>query len=335
MIDTQKDNIADMNPLVSIIVPVYKVEAYLERCVESIIAQTYRNIEVILVDDGSPDRCGKMCDEYAEKYQVIQVLHQNNQGQAAARNKAAKLAKGEYILFVDSDDYITNDHVEYLVFLRDQYGADVAIGGFRYQYEGEPQQERPAQDNVIVMNTSETLSNMNYGKGYGATPWAKLFSRKVVLENPFPEGQIYEDLATMYKLIGEAKRVVFGNRIIYYWVQRANSTTRLQFDERQLFGIKAAESQLTYVQERYPEVVPAAKARYTAKVIELIGIAMRSNNRRAIFNQLKSKMKYSSSFMKNKNVRKSQKIRCFAVILGYLPSVFFFGIHEKLKEKML
>ena len=114
---------------VSIIVPVYKVEKYLSKCLNSIVAQTYKNIEVILVDDGSPDNCGKICDEYANKYSFIKVIHQSNQGQAAARNNAAKLVSGEFITFIDSDDFVEEDYIEYLVYLQTKYDADMSVGG--------------------------------------------------------------------------------------------------------------------------------------------------------------------------------------------------------------
>ena len=120
---------------VSVIVPVYKVEKYIRRCVDSIVLQTYKNIEVILVDDGSPDQCGDICDDYANKYSYIKVIHQENRGQAAARNTGVSFSTGDYVTFVDSDDFITSDYVETLVGLVSRYGTDVAIAGFVYQYE--------------------------------------------------------------------------------------------------------------------------------------------------------------------------------------------------------
>lgn len=335
MIDTQTINESNNEPLVSIIVPVYKVEKYLDRCVQSIIAQTYKNIEVFLVDDGSPDNCGKMCDDYAEKYPYIHVIHQENSGQAVARNNAVNKSKGKYILFVDSDDYITSDHVYYLVDLLVKYECDISIGGFCYQFEGKEMSQRVCQNNIDVMSASQAIERMNYGKGIGATPWAKLLPREIVLKHPFPQGKIYEDLATMYKIIGDVSKVAFGNKIIYYWVQRNNSTTRSVFDNKQLYGLCAASEQIEYVTKKYPQALSSAKARYTAKVIELIGIAIKSKNNYKSYKLLKKELKYVSSFLSNTNVRISQKIRCIGVVLGYIPSIVIFSLHERAKEKLL
>lgn len=120
------------DPLISIIVPVYKVEAYLKKCVDSILAQTYQKYELILVDDGSPDRCGEICDQYARDCAAVRVIHQANQGQAAARNNGVKSSTGELITFIDSDDYVEPDYLEYLLGLLRRYNADIAVGGFCY-----------------------------------------------------------------------------------------------------------------------------------------------------------------------------------------------------------
>lgn len=114
-------------PLISIIVPIYKVEQYLPKCLDAIINQTYMNLEILLVDDGSPDRCGEICDEYAKNDNRIKVIHKNNEGLADARNKALDMMKGEYVVCVDSDDYISSTHVEGLYKLIVKYGANVAI----------------------------------------------------------------------------------------------------------------------------------------------------------------------------------------------------------------
>ncbi|MGI6072416.1 MAG: glycosyltransferase family 2 protein [Lachnospiraceae bacterium] len=336
MIVTKNMNKSEEKPLVSIIVAVYKVEKYLDRCVQSIISQTYKNIEVILVDDGSPDNCGKICDEYAEKYPYIHVIHQENRGLATVRNNAVNVSKGDYILFVDSDDYITSDHVDYLVNLLMENDCDISIGGFYYQYEGKDVPRRIYQNNFDIMSAAQAIERMNYGKGYGATAWAKLMPREVVLNYPFPQGKLYyEDLDTMYKIFGDVDKVVFGDRTIYYWVQRDNSITRSEFDDKQLYGLSAANNQIEYVTNKYPQILASAQARYTAKVIELMGIALKSNMSYRNYKLLKKEFKYVLSFLLNKNVRITQKIRCIAVLLGYVPSRIIFSLHEYAKEKLL
>lgn len=175
------------NPLVSIIVPVYKVEAFLDRCVESLLAQSYENIEIILVDDGSPDACPGMCDVWAEKDHRIQVLHKANGGLSDARNQGVKLARGEYVCFVDSDDYVSPDHVEYLLGLLRDYGADIACGSFRpVSGDGESFGSQP-EEHVACFDKISSYKALS-GRYYMplVTAWAKLFPADAVRANPFP-----------------------------------------------------------------------------------------------------------------------------------------------------
>lgn len=321
-------------PLVSIIVPVYKVKPYLEKCINSIVSQTYQNLEVFLVDDGSPDDCGDICEQYAKKYSYIQVIHQKNQGQAAARNNAAKLATGDFIVFVDSDDFVEQDCVEYLVGLQQKYDADMAIGGFYYLYEGKIPPKRSVEENDWVMDATEALIRMNYNKGCGATPWAKIYKRETILNNPFPEGQIYEDLAVLYKIIGDCKTVAMGNRRIYYWLQRTGSTMRMKFDERQLTALKAVEDQVEYVENKFPKALSSAKYRHTAKAVELMSACFSSGSDKEIFKLLKNHMnRYANTVLKDKKAKKTMKFRIIAAKMGYYPAKMAFSIHEHAKKK--
>ena len=321
---------------VSMIIPVYKVEKYLRQCLDSVVAQTYHNLEVILVDDGSPDRCGEICDEYARKYEQFRVIHQKNQGQAAARNHAVQLASGVFIVFVDSDDLIVADHVEHLVAIQQKYDADLVIAGGIYWYENTPLPTIPPPKDVDrIVSAEEALSRMNYNRGMGAMPWAKLYQRDLLLAHPYPEGRIYEYLATTYKIVGDSKRIAYSRQIIYYWRQREGSTMHMKFDERQMAGIDAAKEQLAYMQERYPSVVPAAKARYMGKIVELMGIAMNSENSREIYKRLRTIMYYYKDVMADPKMKKSQKVRLFAMKCGYPLTNIVFRMHDKLKENKL
>lgn len=321
--------------MVSVIVPVYKVEQYLEQCLDSIAAQTYHNLEVILVDDGSPDRSGEICDEYARRYERFRVIHQENQGQAAARNRAAAIAGGEFIVFIDSDDFVVPDYIEYLVWLQRQFGADLAIARGIYYSDGTEPKSYPDDRTAEALSPEQALIRMNYNQGMGAMPWAKIFRKDLVLRDPFPVGRIYEDLATMYKLICDSKRIAYGKRRIYYWRQRAGSTMRMEFDERQYAALAATKEQLGYVGEKMPNALPSAKARHETKLIELMGAAMKSQNRRTVFRRLKSESKYYREVMADRNVRRSQKLRMASMRMGFLPARLVFYVHDKLKESVL
>lgn len=326
----------DSYPKVSIIVPAYKVEQYLKRCLDSIVSQTYKNMEVILVDDGSPDNCGEICDQYAERYPFISVLHQTNQGQAAARNNAVRTARGKYITFVDSDDYVEPDYLEYLIGLMETYGTDMSIGGFVYEYGGKKQRSVHKEEKTMVMDPCEAIIRMNYNKGFGATPWAKAYKRDLIEKHPFPKGQIYEDLAVLYKIVGDCESVAFGNKVIYHWIQRAGSTMRMRFDERQMAGMDAVEAQLEYVKDRFPEALSSAKYRYTAKAVELMAVCFNSGGEKNVFRRLRSMMfRYAGDVLIDKRSKKTMKVRIAAASLGYYPAKAAFMLHERAKKKLI
>ena len=336
MKDVQSSEITAQTPLVSVIVPIYNVEQYLRRCIDSILSQTYNNFELILVDDGSPDNCGKICDEYAKKHPQIKVIHQNNQGLSAARNNAVPKAKGEYITFIDSDDFVTIDYLQYLVSLIQKYDAQISVGGFVYQYESGKLKQPKEETKTSFLSPEDALEIMNYARGFGLTAWGKLYKRPLIEANPYPVGKLYEDIATTYKIVGGSTGVAYGNKQIYYWQQRSNSIMRSNFNPRQLDGIEAAEKQLAYVQDIYPKVVPAAKYRLTAKAVELTGILFASGGDKKIFKELKSYMKkYAGEVLKNPKAKYSMKIRIIAMQLGYYPAKITFGIHESLKKQIL
>lgn len=320
-------------PLVSVIIPVYKVEKYIRRCIESVLCQTYQNFEVILVDDGSPDQCGRICDEYADAFAKVRVIHQTNQGLSAARNNAVPASGGAYITFIDSDDYVTEDYLEYLVSLIQKYHADISIGGSIYQYE-EQETRTPKKETFSCLYKVEmALSRMNYGQGFGLTAWGKLYKRELVEKYPYPVGKIYEDIATTYKIIGDSAGAAFGNQQIYYWQQRSGSTMHSGFNIRQLDGITAARSQLDYFYERYPSAVPAGKYRYTAKAVELTDILFTSDGDHSIFEELRGYMnEYASDVLMDTNAKRSIKVRISAMKMGYYPAKLVFAVHRFAKK---
>lgn len=322
-------------PLVSIIIPVYKVEAYLRKCLDSIKAQTYTNIEVLLVDDGSPDACGEICEEYAAQDARFRVIHQENQGLAASRNNAAPKAAGDYILFVDSDDFITPECVEYLLHLLQKYDADVAVGSYFYYYEGTPEPKWSGSGKIAELEPQEALIRMNYTDGFGATAWAKLYKKELVLAHPYPAGKLYEDLGTTYKIFCDAKKIVYGTRKVYYWLQRNGSIMHAQFDNRHLYGIQAVKEQYAYVKDRYPAVLPSVKARYVGKIMELMAIAFRSENSRESYALLRKELRYVSEILRDPRVKKTIKVRAVAAKAGYLSAKIVFNTHERMKKKII
>lgn len=324
------------HPLVSVIVPVYKVEEYLPRCLESIAAQTYPNLDVILVDDGSPDACGGMCDRFAQDHANVRVLHQTNQGQAAARNNAVPRARGDWIAFIDSDDYVEPDYIEYLMSLAEKFGADIVAGGFAYEYEGTPPKLPSAQPEETAMTPVEMVRRMNYGQGFGTFPWGKLYRKDLVLAHPYPAGKIYEDLATTCKIVGDARQTAFGGKQIYHWLQRPGSTMSGRFNERQLDGLDAAREQLDYIAARIPEALASAKFRHAAKGIELAGSLFGTGGDRAVWKRIRAHvLEHGREVLHDPRARMTMKLRILAVMAGHCPAKWVFRLHAWGKRRVL
>ncbi len=190
-------------PLISIIVPVYKVEKYLKRCVDSILTQTYQNMEIILVDDGSPDNCGAICDRYKKTDNRVVVIHKRNGGLSDARNTAIPLAKGEYISFIDSDDWISSYYVEHLYEAVAKCDADIGISWFENVFEGKALQSKPEKtlSNYECLTAEECLKKLLYQNGVEVCAWGKLYKTALIKDLRYPVGKLYEDIADKYKTV--------------------------------------------------------------------------------------------------------------------------------------
>lgn len=210
-----------MSSLISIIVPIYKTESYLRKCLKSIVNQTYKNLEIILIEDGSPDNCGRICDEYAELDSRIKVIHQHNGGLSVARNSGLKIASGEYIGFVDSDDWIADDMFETLYSGTSEYHADIAICGFYFVKDENYKEVK--EENIVLCGREEALHHLLLDQTFTNHVWNKLYKRELFEGITYPCGRTFEDIATTYKLFERAKRIVFMNSSKYYYLQRNDS----------------------------------------------------------------------------------------------------------------
>ena len=220
-----------MSDKISVIIPVYKVEAYLDRCGRSVVNQTHENLQIILVDDGSPDRSAAMCDEWATKDNRIQVIHQKNSGLSGARNSGLDVAEGEYVVFVDSDDYIKNTMIEALLQLCTSHQAEVAICDYmRFSGEGVTEEQlkisNAKEKKIQVHNQMEAIKQLHGWNGEMYTvAWNKLYKRSLWQGIRYPVGKINEDEFTTYKILYHAKNVVVTNQMYYYYFYNSNSIT--------------------------------------------------------------------------------------------------------------
>lgn len=323
-------------PKISVIIPVYKVEQYLTECLDSVSSQTYWDFELILVDDGSPDSCGAMCDAYAAEHANTRVIHQCNMGLSEARNQGVKAASGEYVTFVDSDDVISSDYLEYLIMLNEKYGTEVSVGGTQKFWDDKLPQGSPAAETDRKMSASQALTEICYGK-VSIFACGKLYKRELVEKYPYPAGKLYEDTATTHKIVGEVDAIAHGTRVIYYWRQRSGSITHAEITERHFWGITAAKEQTAYMQQHYPEVVPAAEARCVMKIIDLSYRLVMGKMDKLLFGRIRAELKpLIGPLLKNKKAGNSLKVRAIALYLGYVPyfmlSKLYYAVKKNAKD---
>ena len=228
---------------ISVIIPVYNVELYLERCIKSILCQTYKDFELLLVDDGSPDKSGEICDHYKNIDSRIRVIHKENGGLSDARNVGVLSAAGEYITFVDSDDYVSSNYLEYLLDLAMKTNADISVGCFRRTESDECnfQRKRKYQDITILDSKTGCMEIITMGRYEPmlVTAWCKLIKRDVCLECPFPVGFKHEDRATTYKYYYHCRKIAFGNQEIYAYYANPNGIINSLGDGKNLDMIAA------------------------------------------------------------------------------------------------
>lgn len=269
-------------PLISVIVPVYKVEQYLPKCVDSILGQTYENLEILLVDDGSPDRCGELCDQYAARDSRVQVIHKENGGLSSARNAGIEKARGEYLGFVDSDDWIEPETYECLMALALKYQAKLVCGG-RYDYSEKRQtrKEGMCPDREEVLSGEALLGKMITWDQCDCAAWDKLYHRSLFETIRFPVGKYYEDIAIAYALVEKAGQAAMLPRRIYNYRHRANSITMAPLTERTFHFEEHTEKIYPYLREKHPAIRSQARflrvrsLRYTVLTAELADPASR------------------------------------------------------------
>ena len=213
-------------PLLSVIVPVYKVEKYLPKCVSSIRNQTSENLEILLVDDGSPDGCPALCDQYGAEDTRIRVIHKENEGQALARNRALDLCRGQYVTFVDSDDYLETDAYRQMLEAMEKTGARTACCG-RYDVEEATGEKIPGlcPSREEVLDPEEMLRRMFTWQNCDCSPCDKIFAKELFSDIRFPSRSGCEDIAILYKLILAGNKTVMIPKAFYNYVQRSGSTS--------------------------------------------------------------------------------------------------------------
>lgn len=260
-------------PLISVIVPVYNVEKYLTKCIESILGQTYEKLEIILVDDGSTDRSGGICDSYAERDARIKVMHKLNGGLSEARNYGIEASTGEYFSFIDSDDYVSCYFIECLYHALQDQSTEIATVTHGADFWNEEYQEvhfteKKGQWCSASMPTEKVLESMLYQNTPTGIPW-RLYKRSIFEDIRFPVGHLYEDLATSYKLFMKVDKVAVTEATLYAYRLRSDSIIRKDFSQEKMIVIPITRELFHDICEYNPNLRRAAASRAFAAVFSV------------------------------------------------------------------
>lgn len=245
-------------PLISVIVPVYRVEQYLDRCLRSITEQSYRNLEIILVDDGSPDRSGAICDAWAEKDSRIRVIHKQNAGAGAARNTGLDVATGEIVSMIDSDDYLQEHMYEHLLGLMTE-DVDIAECDIVMTESDEYPLDDGSKAETGVYALEDAMRLHIRDEIFCQTPPNKLYRSSLIGDIRFPEGNLIDDEYFTYRLIGNARKLARSSARMYAYRQQPGSAMHKAFSLKRLQGLEAKEQRLEYLEARMPSLVYEAK----------------------------------------------------------------------------
>lgn len=283
-------------PQISVIVPIYKVEQYLERCVDSILNQTFTDFELVLVDDGSPDNCGVICDEYAKKDERIVVIHKENGGLSDARNAgiewALKNSDSEWITFIDSDDWVHIDYLEYLYNSAKKNNTDISVCHFARvsEWDSKTNTKVPLSANVYTPEDFYVKENVN-----AVVAWGKLYKKKLWTDIRYPYGKIHEDEFTTYKLLFKCNMITVLDCELYYYYINPNGIMNSEWSVKRLDILDALENQIEFFQKNHYSKALCDKLKLYIELLYKSNIIIKeksfSNTLTAETNSVKKKMR--------------------------------------------
>lgn len=321
------------NPLISVVIPVYKVEEYLNRCVDSVINQTYENLEIILVNDGSPDNCPKICDEYAKKDSRIKVIHKENGGLSDARNAGIDKATGKFITFIDSDDYIDNDYVECLYNAIEEDGTKLSICSHRVIYDTGRIIEKETKERT-VLDSKKVLERILYDEGIDLSAWAKLYSIDLFKKVRYPKGRVYEDAATTYKLIDLCDKVSIASFGKYNYMIRSDSISNNKFTSKKMDLITSTKEMTDYIYNKYPDLKSACDRRlmyaYLSTLSQLVKDKDKHEEEKVLMDYIKKNRK---RILKDRRIPKRDRIGLHSLFGGIKTYKITWKIYSKISGR--
>lgn len=300
-----------MGDKISVIVPIYKVEDYLHRCIDSIINQTYTNLEIILVDDGSPDNCPMICDEYAEKDSRIRVVHKKNGGLSDARNAGLDIATGEYIMFIDSDDFVDIEMMESMMRNMIDKNVDMVVCNIKYVYEDREVVKYNQSDRIL--DRYEAMEEYLKDGVVQAVAWNKLYKKSLINNMRYKVGKTNEDEFFTYKVVDKTDKIYYNSRPFYNYIQR-DSSIMGKYSLKRLDGVEASYERLNFIKEKYPTLYEKEKKTFLNLCIYSYQMILKNPNldkdkqgRKALNNYIK-KIKFNKTELKNYSYKDKLKI---------------------------
>lgn len=305
---------------VSVIIPVYNTSKYLRKCVNSVLLQTNHEKEIILVDDGSTDGSGEICDMLACGEPRIRVLHKENGGLADARNAGTAVAQGEYITYIDSDDWVAPQLLERLLEQAKITGADVVVCDMA-KTDSEEMTFENTNAGPKSFTGPQAMEAMLYQTGFDTSACGKLFRAELCQKNLFPQGRLYEDLFTIYKILFAAQTVVYLPQVLYAYRKNPDSIMYRKFDRRNLDELDAADQIVAFVQENCPKYLPAANARKFSSYSQVLRWMKNESINDMALNQIKKKIwsflrAYRWDMLWDRKARSKNRLAALCTLLG-------------------
>lgn len=316
-------------PLISIVVPVYNVLPYLKRCIESIINQTYRNIEILLIDDGSTDDSGKICDEYEKQDIRVRTFHKCNGGLSDARNYGIEKANGKYISFIDSDDYIAQDYIEYLYSLIIKFNCNMSLCT-HYVYWEDKRIKVIGNCSQEKLDAKSCLERMLYHDVIDTSAWGKLYHISLFENITYPKGKIFEDIATTYRLFLLSGNVACGYEPKYFYMMRKNSIVTNEFKLNKLDLITFTDEMACVVEKTYTDLHRAVIRRQVYARFSTLNQMLNTNEYPNIRNELVEFIRNNRwEVLINKKANIRDKIAIILLMFGYPIYKLSWKIYER------
>lgn len=323
-----------LNRKVSVIVPVYNVEKYLRKCIESILSQTYSNIELLLIDDGSKDSSGQICDEFASKDTRVKVIHKQNGGVSSARNLGIEKATGDYIGFVDSDDFISPEMYRVLVEMIEETQVDIAICGYLKEVSPGEYKRYWEEDVECILSQQEQLNNLLTNRFYSCSCCDKLFRKELITALRFDEKiKQYEDMLFMFQAMKKSEKAAYISEPYYYYRTNMGSASTAAFNDSMMGIIDVSETITDEVAAKYPEIKKVAKREFVRNNIMCMQNAAKSGykNRKEI-SRMQKNIRINIGWYLSSDASVGYKMHAVVTLFGWNAYAMFVRWYGRIKS---